>query len=184
LEISIKGLWPRTLEQKNGTVFSYIMDNYDGDDERAYQGGVFTFHYTLSSTPEFNSSALARFGRESANPLEVKKIAPADKHGQPVEPLSTSAKGFIQIDSDDLILSTWKAAEDGSGDILRFYNTTDRPVSAHVRFPGLQFGSVYHVNDAEVNQAPIASAKNDISLSLGAHEIYSLRIEGFKLSGF
>lgn len=177
-----RGLWPKTLESKNGTIFSYIMDNYDGDDEKPYQGGVFTFHYGLSSNSEFNPSLLARFGREAASPLEIEKTTAADKHGSPPEPMSATAAGFIDIDSPDVVLSTWKAAEDGDGYILRFYNTTDRPVTAQVRFPELRFETVRHANAVEVNQGPLTVQQSGIPLALKPHEIYSLRITGFKLN--
>jgi alpha-mannosidase len=176
-----RGLWPKTLESKNGTIFSYIMDNYDGDDERPYQGGVFTFHYALSSSSEFNPSLLARFGREAASPLEIEKTTAADKHGSPPETMSATAAGFIDIDSPDVVLSTWKAAEDGDGYILRFYNTTDRPVTAQVRFPEMQFEAVRHTNAVEVNQEPLTVQQSGIPLALKPHGIYSLRITGFKL---
>ena len=176
-----RGRWPTTLEPKNGTVFSYIMDNYDGDDERPFQGGAFTFHYALTSSSEFDPSQLARFGRESANPLEIDKVTALAKHDSPSEPLGTSPTGFIDIDSPDVILSTWKGAEDGDGYILRFYNTSDRPTATRVRFPGLRFEKAYHASAVEVDQEPLTVQPTGISLALRPHEIYSLRIVGFKL---
>jgi alpha-mannosidase len=135
----------------------------------------------LSSSPEFNPSLLAKFGREVASPLEIEKTTAADKHGSPPAPLGASAVGFIDIDSQDVVLSTWKAAENGDGYILRFYNTTERPVTARVRFPEMRFETVYHVNAVEVNQEPLTGQQAAISLAVRAHEIYSLRITGFKL---
>ena len=75
----VRGRWPKTMEIRNGTVFSYIMNNYDGDDEKPFQGGVFTFHYALTSTTQFDSTGLAQFGREEASPLEFDKVTSLDK---------------------------------------------------------------------------------------------------------
>jgi alpha-mannosidase len=75
----VRGCWPKSLEIRNGTVFSYIMDNYDGDDERPFQGGAFTFRYALTSAAQFDPAGLARFGREEASPLEFDKVTASDK---------------------------------------------------------------------------------------------------------
>jgi hypothetical protein len=176
-----RGLWPKTLELHNGTVFSYIMDNYDGDDEKPFQGGVFTFHYAISSAAQFDPASLARFGREQARPLEIDTVSSVDKNDHPPEPLELPEGGFIEIDSNDVVLSTWKPAEDGSGYILRFYNTTDKPVVAHVGFPLLEFESLYRTNGLETNEAPLTAPQGQVTLALNPHEIYSLRVVGFRL---
>jgi alpha-mannosidase len=183
-----RGRWPKTMELHNGTVFSYIMDNYDGDDEQPFQGGVFTFHYAISSAAQFDPASLARFGRELATPLEIDEISSADRYfnrvaqyGSPPEPLHLPEAGFIKINTNDIVLSTWKAAEDDIGYILRFYNTTDRSVTARVGFPHLRFENVYCTNAVEVNQEPLVPREGEITLALKPHEIYSLRITGFRL---
>jgi len=38
------------------------MNNYDGDDERPYQGGDFTFKYVIGSERQFNPTGLTRLG--------------------------------------------------------------------------------------------------------------------------
>ncbi len=49
--ISTAGCGRQSFQPKNGTVFSYVMNNYDGDDETPFQGGDFSFplqHYFQS----------------------------------------------------------------------------------------------------------------------------------------
>ena len=124
----VRGHWPKTLEHDDGTVFSYVMNNYDGDDDLPYQGGDFTFHYVLTSEKEFNPAGLARFSLEADNPLEQNYVRMGfDRHEPSAEALKAESSSFISISGGQVILSTWKAAEDGKGYILRFYNTTDRP---------------------------------------------------------
>jgi alpha-mannosidase len=176
-----RGRWPETLEVTNGTIFSYIMDNYDGDDERPFQGGTYTFQYTLSSSREFDPAELARFGREAASPLEFERVTRAAKHDSPPEPLTQSETGFIAIDGKEVVLSTWKAADDGEGYILRFYNTTDSPTTARVGLPNLQFDRVFRVNGLQVNQEAVVTGGADFTLSFAAHEIVSVKIMGLKL---
>lgn len=183
LEHIVRGLWPVTMKFRSGSVFSYIMDNYDGDDERPYQGGVFTFHYALTSSPHFDAPALYRFAKEEANPLEVLQITGMDKYDSPVEPLDSVGGSFIEIyPKEEIVLSAWKGAEDGNGYILRFYNTTDKPVTgAVITFPYLSFDHAFRSNAVEVRVGEIQSAGGRLVLSFGPHEIKTLRIIGFRL---
>jgi len=176
-----RGLWPKTLELHNGTIFSYIMDNYDGDDERAYQEGTYHFTYTLSSASNFDPTALTRQGKETANPLEFVKVTDMDKFKAPAEPLDLPQGQFLDIDKNDVMLSVWKPAEDGNGHILRFYNTSDQPVTAQVSFPLLQFTSACSTNGLEVDGQPLAAQNGGFALSFPAHAILSVRVKGLKL---
>jgi hypothetical protein len=177
-----RGRWPKDLSLQHGTVFSYVMDNYDGDDEKPYQGGVFTFHYAITSTSQFEPARLARFGREQTNPLQIDRVDAVDRRDHPPEPLEMPEAGFIEIDTNDVVLSTWKPAEDGKGYVLRFYNTTDKPIVAHVGFPHLQFESVHQVNALESSESPLTARQGQIELALKPHEIFSLRVVGFRLA--
>lgn len=178
----VRGRWPNSLEVRDGTVFSYVMNNYNGDDERPYQGGDFTFHYVIGSASEFNATALSRLGMETTRPLEV-DASPLGftRNGMPTEPLSPSEESFLQIDIPEVILSAWKGAEDGNGYILRFYNTSERPVTSHLEFPNLQFDGLIRTNPVEADQEVISSEKGRFALALGPHEIYSLRVKGLRL---
>ena len=45
LEDINRGLWPESIQIHNGSVFSYVMNNYWYTDAPAQQGGRFTFRY-------------------------------------------------------------------------------------------------------------------------------------------
>ena len=177
-----RGVWPTELNPHLGTVFSYIMDNYDGDDEKPYQGGTFTFHYALSSASAFAPANLARFGREQAAPLEIDRVDAVDRYGYPPRPLRAPTAGFIQIDASEVVLSVLKPADDGKGHVLRFYNTTDKPVVARVRFPGLEFDSAESVDPLESKGSPIGTRGGQLELAMGPHAISALRVIGFRLA--
>jgi hypothetical protein len=177
-----RGRWPEDLSVQHGTVFSYVMDNYDGDDEKPYQGGLFTFHYAISSASRFEPAMLARFGREQASPLQIDRVDAVDRYNHPPEPLDMPEAGFMEIDTSHVVLSTWKPADDGNGYVLRFYNTTDGPVVAHVRFPLLEFDNAQQVNGLEANQSPLNARGGQLELALKPHEIFSLRATGFRLA--
>jgi hypothetical protein len=178
----VRGHWPKSLEHDDGTIFSYVMNNYDGDDDLPYQGGDFTFHYALTSEKEFNPAGLTRFSLEADNPLEQNYVRMGfDRHEPSAEALKAESSSFISISGGQVILSTWKAAEDGKGYILRFYNTTDQPAEAQVGFPHLVFDRVNRCNAAEVDQAEVEAQQGEVKISLGPHEIGTYRVTGFGL---
>ena len=175
-----RGLWPKTLTIRNGSVFSYIMDNYDGDDERPFQGGSFDFHYSITSDSTFQPDRLARFSREETSPLESEQVNDMDKQVWANEPLPAASGSFLKIDDPHVILATWKGAEDGRGTILRFYNTDESPTTAHVQFTHLRFKSLYSTNAVENDEHQLGSDSNgeSLSLSLKGHEIRTVRLVG------
>ncbi len=143
-----RGLWPKALNIRNGTVFSYVMNNYDGDDERPFQGGDFDFHYSITSDSTFQPEHLARFSREETSALESDQVTEADKLVWPEERLPATGS-FLEIDDPRVILAVWKGAEDGRGSIMRFYNTSASAAATRVRFPHLQFKEAYWTNAVE-----------------------------------
>jgi hypothetical protein len=178
-----RGLWPKTLTIHNGSVFSYVMNNYDGDDERPFQGGGFDFHYSITSDSTFQPDRLARFSREETSPLESEQETDMDKQSWSNEPLPAASGGFVKIDNPHVILATWKGAEDGRGAILRFYNTDESQVTAQVQFPHLRFKASYSTNGVENDEHYLASgsAGEPLSLSLKPHEIRTVRLVGLSL---
>jgi hypothetical protein len=178
----VRGRWPATLDVRSGTVFSYVMSNYDGDDERPYQGGDFTFHYVIGSQSQFDPAAVTRLAMETDRPLEVDESPLVQtRTGTPHEPLGPTEESFLKIEDPAIMLSAWKGAEDGDSYILRFYNTSDQAVATHVEFPTLQFDSLVHTSPVEADRELVQSQQGRIALNLGPHEIYSLRVKGFRL---
>jgi alpha-mannosidase len=176
-----RGLWPKTLAIRNGTLFSYVMNNYDGDDERPFQEGEFDFHYSITSDTEFQPDRLARFSREETRPLESDEVTEADKLVWPDEPLPAASGGFLEIDDPHVILAMWTGAQDGRGVVLRFYNTSASAVTAHVGFPSLQFKQAYWTTPVENDEGPVGSTGGQLLLPLKPHEIRTVRLVGLAL---
>jgi alpha-mannosidase len=154
------------------------MNNYDGDDETPFQGGDFSFHYTITSGPRFEPVGLSRFAREEVNPFETDPVTYADKLVWRAEPLDAESGGFVQIDRPEVELMTWKGAEDGRGSILRFYNTGETSVSARATFPHLRFKEAYWSSGTENDIGAAGNGSGALILSLKPHEIRTVRIMG------
>jgi hypothetical protein len=193
-----RGEWPEKFENRTGSVFSYVMNNYWDTNYRAGQGGHFTFHYEVTSAPSTNAADLSRMGWEAITPLEADTVTPQDKALTPTT--ATSAGGTAQapsmeavgkfsmsldgkqqsllnVEDANVLLETWKPAEDGNGTILRFLDLggTERRVA--VRTPGLHLESATQTDAVERGQTAVPMTGSDqFSFTIHPHEIVTLRL--------
>jgi hypothetical protein len=190
-----RGDWPEEFGKRPGTVFSYVMNNYWDTNYRAGQGGHFSFHYVVTSAASTSASDLSRLGWEAITPLETDIVTSQDKaitlsaqsSAAPLDthsPLSLDGKqgSFLEIGDPNVLLETWKPAEDGNGTILRFldFGGTERTVT--VRTPYLHLDSVSQTDAVERGQAAVPLAGDDqFHFTIHPHEIVTIRIvEGHK----
>jgi alpha-mannosidase len=179
------------------------MNNYWDTNYRAGQGGHFTFHYEVTSAPSTQAADLSRMGWEAITPLEADTVTPQDKALTPAaSPAASGAaqasavaaaqkfsmsldgkqQSFLDVEDANVLLETWKPAEDGNGTILRFldFGGTERTVT--VRIPSLHLVSVIRTDAVERGQTAVPLAAPDqFSFTIHPHEIVTLRlVEGSK----
>jgi len=179
------------------------MNNYWDTNYRAGQGGHFTFHYEVTSAPSTNPADLSRMGWEAITPLEADTVTPQDKALNPTvatqaggatQPSTVQVAGnfsmsldgkqqsFLDVQDANVLLETWKPAEDGNGTILRFldFGGTERTVT--VRTPGLSLESVTQTDAVERGQTAVPmTGSNQFQFTIHPHEIVTLRVvEGSK----
>ena len=68
LEDINRGLWPESIQIRNGSVFSYVMNNYWYTDTPAQQGGRFIFRYALTSGPDVSPTQATTLASEQRSP--------------------------------------------------------------------------------------------------------------------
>jgi hypothetical protein len=198
-----RGEWPEKFENRTGSVFSYVMNNYWDTNYRAGQGGHFTFHYEVTSAPSTQAADLSRMGWEAITPLEADTVTPQDKALTPAATTATSAapqpsaaattqkfsmsldgkqQSFLDVEDANVLLETWKPAEDGNGTILRLLDFGGMERTVTVRIPSLHLASVTQTDAVERGQTAIPlSAPGQFSFNLHPHEIVTLRlVEGSK----
>ncbi len=189
-----RGEWPEQFGQRTGTIFSYVMNNYWDTNYRAGQGGHFTFHYVVTSAPATDAANLSRVGWEEITPLEsdivttqdkalgVSSPAPAAANATSTQHLGADQSSFLTLDDPNVLLETWKPAEDGNGTILRFldFGGTERNVAVHTPF--LHLAHVYQTDAVERGQTEVeVQGSNEFHFTLHPHEILTLRlVEGSK----
>jgi hypothetical protein len=195
-----RGEWPEEFGRRSGTIFSYVMNNYWDTNYRAGQGGHFRFHYVITSALSTSADQLSRMGWEEITPLETDIVTTQDKAVTPsvqnrqqdaVQPSGVPAdancsqhldgkqESFLDIRDPNVLLETWKPAEDENGTILRFldFGGTERTVT--VRIPCLHLDRVSQTDAVERGQTAISAAgDNQFDFTLHPHEIVTIRLVG------
>ena len=172
-----RGTWPSEFRPKTSTIFSYVMNNYWDTNYRAAQAGRFIFRYVLTSAETFAPQELARLGWEHLRPPELNYVVGQDKVGNPERPLPPEGASFVQIDQSNIVLVTWKRAEDGHGTILRLSEIGNRETTARLRFLRSQVHSANLCNGVEDNLSSLAIKGNSLRLTFRPLEVLTVRVQ-------
>ncbi len=172
-----RGDWPDRFGQRRGTIFSYIMNNYWFTNYRAGQGGRFRFRYVISSGPSTDSARLSQMGWEEVTPLELDQVTHQDKALDTLRPLNGNQMSLLEVNDPDLVLDTWKPAEDGDGTILRFLDLGGATRTVTVQTPLLEIRQAWRADAVERNQKPLSlRADKGFRFTIHPHEIVTVRL--------
>jgi hypothetical protein len=172
-----RGDWPTEFGKRPGTVFSYVMNNYWFTNYRAGQGGHFRFRYVVTSAPSTDPVQLSRMGWEEMTPLETDEVTSQDKALNEPRPLDGKQGSFLNVQDPNVLLETWKTAENGNGTILRFldFGATTRTVT--VQTPLLHIDQAWQTDAVERNGKQLSLAGNGgFQFTIHPHEILTIRV--------
>ncbi len=172
-----RGTWPKEFGQRQGTVFSYVMNNYTPEGYLAGQGGEFTFRYTLTSGNDLDLAKLGHLGWEAMSPLEVNEIRPNDKVIQASSRLNSVQTSLLQIDQLNVSLITWKLAENGEGTILRFLELSGGATKVRVTVPIVEVESAWLCNAVEDNQKALPVFSDGFFFEIKPFQIVTVRLK-------
>ena len=172
-----RGEWPTEFRQRPGNIFSYAMNNYWHTNYRAAQGGHFRFRYVITSAMRTDAAALSRMGWEESTPLEQDQIRSQDKALDLPRPLNGNEASFLTVDDPDLVLDTWKPAEDGNGTILRFIDLGGEPRTVTIHAPLLSISKIVATDAVERDQKPIVREDaHTFKVAVRPHQIVTVRL--------
>jgi alpha-mannosidase len=172
-----RGAWPDQFGQRPGNIFSYVMNNYWTTNYRAGQGGHFRFRYIITSTAATDDAQLSRLGWEEMTPLEKDEITPQDKALNTPGPLNGKQDSFLHVNDPDLVLTTWKPAEDGNGTILRFLDLGGATRTVSVETPLLQLQQAWQTDAVERDQSQLSLiGTHEFQITVHPHEIVTVRL--------
>jgi hypothetical protein len=167
----VRGAWPQTFAPHSATIFSWLMSNYWGTNFAPQQGGDFTFRYALVSANKLDLATLTRAGWDATTPIEADVVGGTTG----ASTLPASATSFLKIDNENVIATTWKTAETGSGSILRLEEIAGQTESLHISSDVLHLRSASICNALEDCDGP-AIAGPSFNLTLQPFQIMTLRI--------
>jgi alpha-mannosidase len=149
------------------------MSNYWNTNFASSQGGDFEFHYTLVSAPEFSAPQLTQLGWETMTKLESDPVhANAESAG-----LAQNSVGFLSIDNRNVVVNTWKLAEDGDRSILRLENISDQTAAVHIDTPFLSIDRAWLCNALEDKQSELPISSGRIQVTVPAFGVVTVRME-------
>ncbi|HEY3744164.1 MAG TPA: glycoside hydrolase family 38 C-terminal domain-containing protein, partial [Bryobacteraceae bacterium] len=174
-----RGAWPTEFGERPGSIFSYAMNNYWHTNYVAEQGGKFRFRYVITSAAQTDAPALSRMGWEEATPFEEDQIQSQDKALDLPRPLDGKQGSFVTVDDPDLLLDTWKPAEDGNGTIVRMIDLGGVARTVTVTTPLLTLDKVVNTDAVERDgQAIVAENAHTFRVAIRPHAIVTVRIVG------
>jgi alpha-mannosidase len=118
-------------------------------------------------------------GWEELTPLEIDQVTSQDKAVNLPEPLDGVEGSLLEVSKPDVLLETWKQAEDGKGTILRFLAMGETGGAVKVSTPLLNVESAWLCTAFEDNQQPLAvSGPHAFTFDIKPHEIITVRLQG------
>ncbi|MGC2636903.1 MAG: polysaccharide lyase family protein [Acidobacteriaceae bacterium] len=176
-----RGAWPTEFGERPGSIFSYAMNNYWHTNYVAEQGGKFRFRYVITSAAQTDAPALSRMGWEEATPLEEDQIQSQDKALDLPRPLDGKQGSFLTVDDPDVLLDTWKPAEDGDGTIVRLIDLGGAARTVTVKTPLLAIDKVMSTDAVERDgQVIVPDSAHSFRVAIRPHAIVTVRIVGKK----
>jgi alpha-mannosidase len=172
-----RGAWPTDFGRRPGNIFSYVMNNYWHTNYRAAQGGHFRFRYVITSAAQTDAQSLSRMAWGEMTPLEQDQIQSQDKAVELPRPLNGKQGSFLSIDDPNIVLDTWKPAEDGNGTVLRFIDLggPSRTVAVHV--PLFSIAKVTLTDAVERDQKSIGpDGPHSFHFTVRPHQILTVRL--------
>ncbi len=167
----VRGLWPGTVAM-NGTVFSYVMDNYWYTDTLGSQGGCFRFRYWLTSSRRLSHAALSRMEWDQRSPLHVirryhkewKRFLPLQMRWITARPRSIALLNVLPGAKTHL----W---------LLRLENFSGHAVTAQLHLPqSLALRAAYRASPIGQYRGPVGWHHHGIRMPLRPYAIATLAV--------
>jgi hypothetical protein len=174
-----RGKWLSHLPIGNGHVYSYAMNNYWFTNYRAQQGGRFVFHYSITTGSHLSREQLARFDADTREPVVAYPFVSSfsAKMTQTARPLPASSGSLLTLDSPNLQIVTFKAAEDEDGCILRLREIAGHTGEAEIKFPMFRVKAAQLCNGVEEKKQKLAIAGNIVKVPFKPNQFVTVRLK-------
>jgi hypothetical protein len=171
-----RGRWLPQFTNASPTVFSYALNNYWSPKWAGKKSAELQYRYVITSSARFEPGRSAPWGREACTPLEVAALKSSDKLPGLRGTLPPAAAGFATLSPDSLVLSAFKAAEDGQGYVVRVLETAGRESDGLLKLPFLDVTSAKEANAVEVPGKPLNHDARGVHFHIQPNQVMTLRL--------
>ena len=164
------GKWLDNISIDNGTIFSYIMNNYWWTNTVAGQGGEYCFNYSITSKkPPFDSIRSYRFGMEQHVSL-IGLLIDGKKM------IHDKQKLFDYI-PDNISIIGIKKKEEGEGLVIRFLELANIDTKFNLKLVNNKIKKASIINFVEDYICNLALNDGCVELSIGPKKIVNIHLE-------
>jgi len=167
-----RGKWQTELPITNGHLYAYVMNNYWFTNYLAGQGGRFTFRFSITSRPKSDTVASAQFGWAASSPLVAVK-----SDANPDGPLPAESASLVEIAEPNVLLIGMKQAENGESLILRLWETTGKPTTAHVTLAHVPVKKATLCNLVEVPQEELEVQQSTVAVPVRGSGLATVSVQ-------
>jgi len=102
----------------------------------------------------------------------------ADQLGAATAPgvLPSDRASLLEVENRNVVLVTWKMAEDGSGTILRLEEVAGKSAGTRINSKYFRIAQAWRCSGLEDNQSEIATTSGGVEVSLRPFEIVTIRM--------
>lgn len=157
---------------ETGHIYSLVSYNNFGTNFINVHPCEYLVRYSFSTHEgDWRGGEPRRFGWNAANPPLSIWMDGSGKGGK----LPPTAS-FCEVDAPNVMVLTFKKAEDDIGYILRLIETEGKETTATVHLPYLALGQVYETNLVEENQRVMPSSSHSTALTIKPFSVVTLRL--------
>lgn len=173
----VRGRWPNAAEAADGTILSWIMNNYWWTNFPPAQEGPFEARYAFRPAASWDPAAAARFGREVRVEPCVAVLGWMDKFDTAVRPLPEDGASLLDVRAPDHVVPTVVAARRRAGLLVRLQETVGEAGTVAIRHPRAAGGAAELVSALEEDPRPLPlGADRLVTVDVGPYQVVSVRL--------
>lgn len=132
----VRARWPRSFRAADGTLLSWVMNNYWWTNTPAQQGGHVSLRYAFQPMERYDAAAAGRLGRGLRAPALVSDLLHTDRCDD--EPRSLPMSGHLaEVDVPDNVVVSLLAGRTGARVTARVQEIAGRPARVRLRHPAM-----------------------------------------------
>lgn len=172
----VKGRWPKVLKLSGSRIFSYVLNNYWRSNYKGLQGGNISFRYVVTSREKINKAEAYKFGWEARLGLCGHRMS--YQEFRETKPLYSRESGnsFARIGSENIVVSTIKAARYEEGFIIRLQEIEGKAGEAIISFNIRKIQKAYITDHLERIKRKINTESDTLRVEMKPWEVKSIRV--------